>query len=466
MNRFAPTRSSDGEWVRSGLAGVRDLVEEDAVVKQWLAARHVYDLNRRTLPHPAWATRPYEHSGAEAWQIIPAQTAATDRSASFSIYVHMPFCDCHCGFCDCYSLPWPRKPELHREMDRRVGDLLCAELQAWGQLPHLPARPVTTLHFGGGTATSLHQDTFARIIAECRRQFRIQPETEWAIESTSRQLHPSHLDFLRAQGFTRLHVGIQTLEDPLRKWLGRQDSSDQVLERIAQALAAGFVVSADVLYALPQQTIRGLLETLSRLERAGLHGISLYRLNVTKRNQAWFRRTSSEQPGEAEAYLAFQAGDQWLGRRGFRKNHFTHYARPEDRHLYYRHALRTEDLLGLGPTADGQFGSYIYRHPELGGYQRQTAPALEGGLWETPLERMTRPAKVAIMSGGFSGKLIKELGLTSLLSHWVAFGMVERAPDSDWFGLTANGSWFVDSMLKELIEARAKTELSTGPAIL
>jgi oxygen-independent coproporphyrinogen-3 oxidase len=458
--------TDDERWVRTGLASVQSLVDVDEVLRQWLAARLVCTLSGRSSPRPLWATRTFDDAGPEAWRSLSGQAEPVGRARALSIYVHVPFCEERCGFCDCYSLPWPAAALRRRDLDLEFGDRLCAEIAAWSELPHLAGRPVTTIHFGGGTANTLQPPTISRIVAACRDRLGMHADTEWAVESTSRQLTPAHRAFLKDLGFGRLHLGVQTLDDSLRVWLGRRNPARIVLDRLAAALGDGLIVSADVLYGLPGQTAQSLLATLAQLADVGVHGVSLYRLNITSRNQAWFRKSGGLQGNEPEAYLSFQAADQWLKRRGYEKNHFTHYARPEDRHLYYRHALRGEDLLALGPTADGQLGNYVYRHPNWGEYRQIPVPGLQGGLRETLSEQALRPIKVALMAGRFSRGLLRQLDAESLLPRWTAGGFVEVSSDSGSFHLTGSGSWFIQNLIQDVMDhcgAPGRAPLVQGP---
>jgi len=190
---------------------------------------------------------------------------------------------------------------------------------------------------------------------------------------------------------------------------------------------------------------------LERLHATGIHSVSLYRLNVSARNRKFLEQQRDFTRDAVYDYLLFQAAHQFLIQAGYAKNHFTHFARAEDRNLYYNHARRGEDLLALGPTADGVFGAYHYRHPE---YQPYTSgcspeiPVLEGGLSETPLERNLHPVITALMTANLSQAMIEEFQLQFLLEKWLETVFLTKSDHA--YTLTANGSWFLSEMLAEL----------------
>jgi oxygen-independent coproporphyrinogen-3 oxidase len=333
-------------------------------------------------------------------------------------------------------------------------------MEVWSHLPLLCHRPVTTVHFGGGTPNYLSPDVFKRIINQCQQCFHITPETEWALESTSSLLSDEHLAQLKEWGFTRLHIGVQTLEEPLRHTIGRRENADVVIKKILRSLGMGFITSVDVIYGLPGQTLGGLMDTLERLCDAGIHGASLYQLNVSSRNRKFLEKQKDLIRDAVYDYMLFQAGDHFLIQAGYAKNHFTHFARSEDRNLYYNHAKRGEDLLAMGPSADGVFGPYYYRYPEYNQYvigHDSAIPVLEGGVKKTSLEQQLHPAIAALMTGSITRSVFHDLNIETLLEHWIGCLLLKEDLEPGNYVLTANGSWLVDAMISELKNAVKNT---------
>ena len=430
----------------------RDLpsdIDQETIITQWQAIHNVYQITDRTMPPPVWAERNFEDKGSEAWQRLQDMIPSHHDTGAMAIYIHAPFCDRKCGFCDCYSLPFGKR--RRQEQEGHYTHTLLNEMDAWLPIIPLHQRSVSTVHFGGGTPNCLSSDVLARIVEHCRRSFRVTPDTEWAIESTSSLLTDRHLRQLQSLGFTRLHVGVQTLEEPLRHTLGRRETAQGVLQKIRRSLDMGFVASVDIIYGLPGQTVPGFINTLTRLIESGIHGISLYRLNVSHRNRRFLENLRGFPGDPFYDYLLFQIAEQMLIQAGYQKNHFAHFARPEDQNLYYTHAKRGEDLLALGPTADGVFSDYHYRHPEYQEYTSRSSPeipVLEGGLAETPSERFLRPVVASLMTGSLPQSLIETFHLEALIDRWTTTALLQKVQTS--YILTANGTWFISDMIAEL----------------
>jgi coproporphyrinogen III oxidase-like Fe-S oxidoreductase/sulfatase maturation enzyme AslB (radical SAM superfamily) len=417
--------------IRELLAEVPAGIDTAAVAAQLRRGARRYAIDSRVLPQPPWAARGFTDSPDGAFQRLVALTGGRQRDLPMSVYVHVPFCDARCGFCDCLAEPLA---DGNRERETVFGAALDAEIDAWTESGRFRHRPVTTLHFGGGTPTWINPKLLAGIVRKLRDRLEIAGDTEWAIESTSSALDDARLRTLREIGFRRLHVGVQTLEDTVRSAMGRREPGARVLARLEAALEAGFVVTADLMYGLPGESAAGWMRTLETLVALGLDGMSLYGLHVTERNRRFLERRGWAGRNPVREFILFASAEQFLLRHGYAKNHFSHFARKRDRNLYYTHVLRNEDLLAMGPTADGVFAA---------------APGLQGGLEETSSRSGIRQAVRELMCGGLGVDSIRAVKSAPALRRWKAAGLLVPVSDTTW-QLTASGSWAISEMIADL----------------
>ena len=242
-------------------------------------------LQERAMPLPLWAQREMTDSGERLADAV--KTAAAGSGAdTFCIYAHVPYCRTRCGYCDCYSFPLTpsRIPELPA-----YTELLEREVSWWGQnVPSLGTKRLSTVHFGGGTPLMIGTDGLARVMDKIREFFKVDENTELALESTSSDLNKTVLDELWKIGFTRLHVGVQTLSDPIRKAIGRRESGEAVLEKLRYAVESGWTVSTDVIIGLPGYTEAEIRPDIEKMAAAGVEGFSIYELVRSPRNRAFF----------------------------------------------------------------------------------------------------------------------------------------------------------------------------------
>jgi len=425
-------------------------VDGGAVLAELERAVRAYPMASRSQPKPVWTLRRFDDGPGAAWRVIDPRHRRD--SAPLSVYVHVPFCDRLCGCCDCHSAAGGD--------ERRFLATLHGEIDEWSSRPGLAERPVTTVHFGGGTPTHLSPEGLGDLVGRLRARLATTPATEWAAESTTSQLTPEMVDKLEELGVTRIHVGLQSLEPGPRAFFGRRETAEAATIKIEELLRRRFVVSVDLVYGLQGETLAGWVHGIETLADLGVHGFSLYRLNVTPRNEKYVQLSGAGNPAIIPGFVFFQAGHQVLERRGYRKNHFAHFARPEDSNLYYTHAARGEDLLAIGPSADGIFGDYRYRHVEHEAYLH--GAVLEGGLRETEIERRLRGPSARLMSAAIERSELDGLGLGDLADRWIVDGLVAPERGGSGLRLAGAGSWFIGPMLEEMAGWCDRPQLAAG----
>jgi oxygen-independent coproporphyrinogen-3 oxidase len=427
-------------------------VDVETVRRAWLALSQPYDVNRWCLPLPVWAQRPLEERGGEAWQTLLDDLSRATSAPGICVYIHVPFCTSKCGFCDSYSFG------LGSHRDERIEtyvEHLCRELQLWSELGQLRHRPVSTVHLGGGTPTCLGEEGLERIVACCRDRLNTSASTEWAVEATVASLTTGMIDALHELGFRRLHIGVQSLEDPVRAAIGRRSPSAEVVQSVVATRARDWVVSVDLLCGLPHQTLTGFVAGIEALINAGVDGCSLYELLIYPQNRRWARGYNLTERDHLPNYLMFLAGASVLESNGYGRNLFNHWAGPRDRNTYFTFPTRGEDCLAIGTIADGVFGDYHYRHLRYAPYLvalRSGRPGLEGGLRRTAVESRMQPLVTELLSGRLFSAGWAELRDPEgdrLLERWQANALVE--PDGNGAAhLTASGAWFAGNLVAEL----------------
>jgi oxygen-independent coproporphyrinogen-3 oxidase len=415
---------------------------------------YAYRVENRGLPMPIWAARGLPDDGSHAWSILQAELQTAPIERPICIYVHVPFCDSHCDFCDCYAFALRQQRQIHTQS---YTSHLLTEIGLWAGQGNLAGRPVTSVHLGGGTPTLLGRPNLERLTATLRERFAVDANTEWALETTSSSLDAPTFAVLHDLGYRRLHIGVQSLQDEVRKAIGRRESGADVIGKIEKALSLGWIVSVDLIVGLPAQTPQGLLADLDRLVAAGVEGFSIYELQHSDRNQRFFEQHGLLNVPAINRYLFFQLAFQHLEAQGYAKNVFNHLAKGRDLNLYFTFPQRDEDLLALGTIADGVFGSYHYRHPEYLPYTHRVSdqnPGLQGGLRRTPLEDAWHRLEVQIMSGQIDPDVFKQIlgerAAAGLIRRWRSHRMIVENDRGDGFVLSPNGAWFAGQLLHEI----------------
>lgn len=407
----------------------------------------------RRLPEPFRSRRTWTE--AQAREQLECSLTWADPNRGHSIYVHVPFCRARCPFCDLYCFAW--RPEHHRAEGERFLAALRREIRWYASIPAVRRRPVTTVHFGGGTPLALGGESLAWVVDECRRGLGLGRETEIAVESRVSDLTADTLRLLSATGVRRIHLGVQTLDDRQRAELGRVGGRQAVLELLAHLLAQGFVVSVDLLYGLPGQSPSVLAAEIDDLASVGVLGFSLYELNRTGRNHRLFDDTWRFQPDRGFNRELAAAGADKLRALGFRRRFFTHFSRGADGDLYSTHPARGEEGLAFGPTADGHCGGL---HWSNHGYRKWLDAVESGGAGVatvcllTPEERELERLECEILSCRVATARLRRFAdrigadPETFETAWVAAGLAHRV--EDMLELTDSGAWWAGNVIEDL----------------
>ena len=273
-----------------------------------------------------------------------------NNKTPLGIYVHVPFCRSKCQYCDFYSLTC--KDDKSIETYLRA---VCAHIKESGALT--PGYKVDTIYFGGGTPSFLGADALATILTTIRRSFDVDPNAEITFEANPDSVSDQLLRRLKAEGFNRVSLGVQTDNNETLKKLGRPHDYAQVVSAVQRIRKAGFKnLSLDLMYGLPGQTLLNWKDTLERVITLGPDHISCYALKVEENTPLYACKdilNIADDDTQAEMYLA---GVEILRSHGFRQYEISNFAR---KGLYSRHNMKYwtgGEYLGFGPAASSDFG--------------------------------------------------------------------------------------------------------------
>ena len=124
-------------------------------------------------------------------------------------------------------------------------------------------RPVTQLHWGGGTPTHLDPDEIADLVSYINTSFKIDPSIEAGCEIDPRGLTRPHLEALRSGGFNRISMGVQDFTPEVQKAVNRIQPEDMTRQVVNWVRELGYSsINLDLIYGLPFQTKEKFLETV------------------------------------------------------------------------------------------------------------------------------------------------------------------------------------------------------------
>jgi oxygen-independent coproporphyrinogen III oxidase len=304
---------------------------------------------------------------------------------TFSLYIHIPWCQSKCPYCDFNShaaAVWPEDEyvrALIAEMERRAQD------QSWA------GRSLRTIFFGGGTPSLFEPRSIGRILDSAEKLFGFEGDAEITLESNPGTVNDTKLTGMRAAGINRISFGAQSFSPAILKFLGRIHSAEETREAARAAHRAGFDrLNLDIIFAVPGQTIDDVRNDIAEVVALGPDHISAYNLTFEE-GTAFFtdmkRGRIKPLPNDDQASM-FELVREELPRQGFPMYEISNYAPAghEARHnLTY---WRGESYLGIGA------GAHSFARDGAGGRRwwnermpaRYAAAALAGGLAEAGSE--------------------------------------------------------------------------------
>jgi putative oxygen-independent coproporphyrinogen III oxidase len=357
--------------------------------------------------------QPPEGEPVPADGALPGEAVARLGCHSFGIYVHVPFCRTRCGYCDFNTYT---AAELGSGASRgSYAGLAIAEIRLARSVLGERAGPAATVFFGGGTPTLLPAAGLAAILAAITTEFGLAPDAEVTTEANPETVDPAMLAQLRAAGFTRISLGMQSAVPHVLSVLERTHQPGRPEQCVAWARAAGFEhVSLDLIYGTPGESAADWEKSLAAVAAAGPDHISAYALIVEEgtRLAARIRRGELPAPDDDELADRYLAADASLSAAGLSWYEVSNWAasdaaRCRHNQLYWSGG----DWWGVGPGAHSHVGGtrwWNVRHPAAyaarisaghsPGQAREVLTAAERGMEQIMLAtRLTDGCPLAVL---------------------------------------------------------------------
>ena len=392
---------------------------------------------------------------------MPILTKRVNKTP-LGIYVHVPFCRSKCQYCDFYSLT-----EKHDKLIDGYLDATINHIRETGALA--PNYKVDTIYFGGGTPSFFGADGLSTILTAIRRNFDVDMNAEITFEANPDSISDSLLKRLRAEGFNRVSLGIQSDDDAILEKLGRPHNYAQAVQAYHRIRKAGFKnVSVDLMYGLPGQTMKMWRETLDNILDLNPEHISCYGLKVEEGTPLYEVREFSNLPSDDMQADMYLAAVEKLRSSGFRQYEISNFAR---KGLYSRHNMKYwtgGEYLGFGPSASSDFaGKRFTLARDLHGYIKGIK---EGGevmeeVQDIPLrERAGEYLMLRLRtSTGINAEEYERLfllpfePLREVLKKHMDFYYVQLNEEGRW-NLTPKGYLVSNSIISDLLLAQERSE--------
>jgi oxygen-independent coproporphyrinogen-3 oxidase len=275
---------------------------------------------------------------------------ANDTDPGFGVYVHWPFCAAKCPYCDFNS------HVRHQPVDQpRFAAAFAREMATMAA--RTGPRSVSSIFLGGGTPSLMRPETVGAILDAVAANWHVPAGIEVTLEANPSSVEADRFRGYRAAGVNRLSLGVQALNDPDLRFLGRLHNVAEALKAIGLARAIFPRMSFDLIYARPHQAPEAWAAELEEAIGHAADHLSLYQLTIEEGTpfHALHAASKFSIPDADHAAELYRVTQEVTQARGLPAYEISNHARPgaESRHnlIYWRYG----EYVGIGPGAHGRF---------------------------------------------------------------------------------------------------------------
>jgi len=323
--------------------------------------------------YTSYPTAPMFHTGIGAAEYRETLARVAGDDAPLSLYIHIPFCNTVCYYCGCNKIVTKQYERAEPYLE-----LLLKEIDMAADAMGDTRRPVTQLHFGGGTPTFMNNDQMRTIMNKLRSRFNFVPtdEGEFSIEIDPRECDENTVAVLEEIGLNRMSMGVQDFDPIVQKAVNRIQSKEETMRVLSEARAHGFEsMNIDLMYGLPHQTVETFDATLDTIIEFSPDRIALFNYaHLPHMFMPQRRIDESALPSAQEKLNILEHSINKLLDAGYVFIGMDHFAKPDDEltiaqqegKLYRNfqgYSTQADcDLIGLGVTSIGYVGGGFFQN--------------------------------------------------------------------------------------------------------
>jgi len=291
------------------------------------------------------AVRRYLVGGQQRWVFEqPPQSWRPPRVKHTSLYLHVPFCRHCCPYC-----PYTKVP-FDETLVETYTQAALAEVDWWAD--RIGPAEITSIYIGGGTPT-LALDSITRVLKRVRERFRLTGDI--CIETNPADVDKDAVQRLHEMGVTLVSLGVQSFHPQNLQKIGREYNPVLAERALALLAQSGFAsVNADLMFALPGQTVAELTGDLARAAQLGANQITTYPLFTFPYTSVgeYLRLQAVRMPGLRVRRTHYRAIHDWCMEHGFERVSVWGFKRD----AVPRYSSVTRDgYIGIGPGAGSHF---------------------------------------------------------------------------------------------------------------
>lgn len=273
------------------------------------------------------------------------------------IYVHIPFCIRKCKYCDFASFV------CENDMQNKYTDYIVKEINKYKNkaVDYI----VNSVFFGGGTPSVLSSLNMHRIITAIRAVFYLTEDAEISLECNPKTANFGKLKNFKKLGFNRISIGVQSLDDEILLKIGRAHNSKDFLECYTSAKLAGFKnINYDLMFALPEQSVKSFKETVDNLVKLNPEHISCYSLILEENTPLFEEKDFYKFADDEENRKMYEYAKKVLKDNGYNHYEISNFAKEGYECIHNLKYWEMKDYIGFGSSASSFFEEKRHTNPD------------------------------------------------------------------------------------------------------
>lgn len=274
------------------------------------------------------------------------------------IYIHIPFCTKRCIYCNFLSCT-----QSSGSVHSAYFDAVRRELAYNKSIGLFDGSTADSVYLGGGTPTAVMPHYITDTLQAVRDIVGIEKDAEISMEANPETLIMRDAAQYTAAGINRFSLGLQSSNEKLLKFLGREHGRDSFTAALSILRAAGVEnISADLLLGIPGQTACDVEADAEFLRLSAVKHVSAYGLKAEEGTLLYdmIDRKKAAMPDEDTCADYYDLMRQSLQRHGINRYEVSNFCAEgfECRHnLKYWRVL---PYIGLGASAHSCTGGRRY----------------------------------------------------------------------------------------------------------
>lgn len=240
-----------------------------------------------------------------AMSIAEKERALISRNPKdVSVYIGIPFCPTRCVYCSFISHDAIRMKKLIPLYTEK----LCREIEETGKIIKELGLNLRTLYFGGGTPTSLDENSLLALTKAAAKSFDFKNLIEYTFEAGRPDtITDKKLEIINNAGVRRISINPQTVHDKTLEIIGRKHTFRDFLNAYNLAREKGFKnINCDLIAALPGESYDDFVMSVDTLIKLDPENITIHTLYIKR--ASFLKNSGIALPTQSEAAMMVKYG--------------------------------------------------------------------------------------------------------------------------------------------------------------